>query len=61
MSAILHLKNGAEPYPGYRLVQSLGRGGWGEVWKSVRLADNSQLAIKFLPTDSQCAASVPAA
>ena len=57
MAAILQLKKGVEPYPGYRLVLSLGRGGWGEVWKSVRLADNASFAIKFLPCDSQLAAS----
>jgi len=57
VAAILQLKKGVEPYPGYRLVLSLGRGGWGEVWKSVRLADNASFAIKFLPCDSQLAAS----
>jgi serine/threonine protein kinase len=50
------LRPGLEPYPGYRLLQFLGRGGWGEVWKTER-QDKSQCALKFLPSDSQLAAS----
>ena len=57
MAAILQLTKGAEPYPGYQLVQSLGQGGWGEVWKAVHTASNASLAIKFLPSDSPLAAA----
>lgn len=52
MASNLELKKGAEPYPGYQLSQFLGRGGWGDVWKAVRVADNASFAIKFLPSDS---------
>jgi serine/threonine protein kinase len=54
---ILQFHKGAEPYPGYRLVQFLGRGGWGEVWKAVREADEACFALKFLPSDSQLTAA----
>lgn len=52
MAATLELAKGAQPYPGYRLVQFIGQGGWGEVWKAVRDADNANFALKFLPSDS---------
>jgi len=51
----LELRKGAEPFPGYRLVQFLGRGGWGEVWKA-QPPQGEPLALKFLPTESQLAA-----
>jgi serine/threonine protein kinase len=51
------LAKGAEPYPGYQLVQILGRGGWGEVWQAERVTDHTSLAIKFLPSASPRAAA----
>jgi serine/threonine protein kinase len=39
---------GAEPVPGYRLVQRIGKGGFGEVWKAVDAA-GCPVALKFVP------------
>ncbi len=44
---MLQLEAGAEPYPGYRLVQLIGQGGWSSVWKAQR-RDGSHCALKFL-------------
>jgi serine/threonine protein kinase len=37
-----------EPFPGYRMRQLLGRGGFAEVWEAER-DDGIPLALKFLP------------
>jgi serine/threonine protein kinase len=56
VSQAVPLQEGLEPFPGYRLKNFLGRGGWGEVWKALR-PDGTALALKFLPCDSQLAAA----
>jgi serine/threonine protein kinase len=47
----LQLEAGAEPVPGYCLVQFLGRGGFGEVWEA-ESPQGTRVAMKFLPCGS---------
>jgi serine/threonine protein kinase len=46
---------GYEPIAGYRLVERIGRGGFGEVWKAVAPGD-FRVALKFLPRGDDRAA-----
>jgi serine/threonine protein kinase len=50
------LASGVEPYPGYRLIQPFGRGGWGEVWRAHQ-PDGGECALKFMPCDPGLAPS----
>lgn len=44
------LESGAEPLPGYRLTQVLGKGGFAEVWEAAR--GNEKVALKFIPSSN---------
>lgn len=52
----LELRAGQEPFPGYELLQHVGEGGWGEVWKA-RRSDGTLWALKFLPADNHLSAA----
>src|SRR5262245_49657321 len=44
------------PLPGYQLLERLGEGGRGVVYRAVQLCLNRPVAIKFLPSPPRCGA-----
>ena len=46
----IELRPGAEPVAGYTLIDRLGRGGFGEVWKATG-PGGFQVALKFVSLD----------
>ena len=56
MSHAVPLYTGMEPFPGYRLRQLLGRGGFAEVWEA-ETGQGGTVALKFLACSDSLAAS----
>jgi serine/threonine protein kinase len=50
------LEPGTVPFPGYRLRQRLGRGGFADVWEA-EAADGTATALKFMPCNDSGAAA----
>jgi serine/threonine-protein kinase len=55
-NAAAPLRSGMEPIPGYKLRQSLGRGGFAEVWEA-ETGNDRTVALKFLPADDNLSAA----
>jgi len=47
------IQAGTEPVPGYRLINRIGRGGFGEVWEAISIHDNTKIALKFIDCKHQ--------
>ena len=43
----IRLEAGSQPFPGLKLVQPLGRGGFGEVWEAID-PKGARIAVKFM-------------
>lgn len=56
VSHAVPLQIGMQPYPGYRLRQIVGRGGFAEVWEA-ETDDGRTVALKFLPSGDNLVAS----
>src|SRR5262249_36102205 len=52
--SLLALQAGVEPFPGCRLIQLRGRGGFSEVWEA-EATDGRRVALKFMPGSSEAA------
>jgi serine/threonine protein kinase len=56
MPGVQPLHPGLKPYPGYRLGQFVGRGGFSEVWQA-EVEGGPKVALKFVPCDSGAVAA----
>lgn len=52
----IHLEAGSEPFPGLKLIQLRGRGGFAEVWEAVDAA-RGRMAVKFMASRNQKSSS----
>jgi serine/threonine protein kinase, bacterial len=52
----LVIQAGTEPYPGFRLLQLRGSGGYGEVWEA-ETHTGSHVALKFMPCNDNLTAA----